>query len=123
MKINTGNTMTEKVYDYDGNVLFMGDIVRLKEPKDDEMFYGSNVGKLFKQGIMNELTLEVCKHDWCEVYFKVRYYLNGVPLTNGQLDLEEGHIENSFNQEICEEITGYRFLRYILSKSSTIEHC
>ena len=97
--------------------LSVGDIVILEEPKDDEGFYQSKIGKKFKAEILDTLQVEVLQKEWLEVYFEMVAFKNGERVKSYQFHgdpVEEWGEDHLWD----ERDAGYHFLRYLLSKGA-----
>ena len=103
------------VFRDNGVELVVGDVVILKDPKDDDMFYNSTIGKKFEAGICDELFIEVMQKEWLEVYFYMTAWKDGKRVASAVFydDPED------WGDELWDEVGNYHFLRYALSRGAS----
>lgn len=104
----------------DKTELSLGDVVILKAPVDDPMFFNSNIGKRFKDGICDTLELTCKQYPWLEVYFETKLKKNGKYVTEAE-EFKTDPSDSDYEREsktLASENADYRFLRYCLLKGA-----
>lgn len=109
--------MTQVVFKNDDIELRVGDQVSFTAPKNDDLFYKSSIGELFKDNKCDECVLVVKQREWLEVYFELALYKDGLPLSDDMI-FDKYEPEETFKPLI--ENTDYKFLRYLLSKGAAV---
>jgi hypothetical protein len=121
------------LFSENGLTLRLGDKLAFVDPKNDEMFYNSNLGKTFKKYKVDKACLEVKQHAWLEVYFELTFEFEGASCTEGDLSEEwlagkdEYSADDPNDQDSIEfysrpftERGDYTFARYFISKGGQL---
>lgn len=104
-------TPAKVIFKEDNISLVIGDKLTLIDSGNDEGFYFSGLGKLFKEGKCDKALIEVKEHPWLEVYFELTLEKDNKALT--VTDLYDEEDDNLYTEE-----SSFAFLRYTLSKGA-----
>ena len=107
-------------YSFDGVSIAKDDVLKLKAPENDAMFFNSYLGKVFESGKADTAFLEAKKKEWGEHYFRLTLSLNGVLCSNISIDDDYAEAEETERNQVYSENCDYTFLRYFLKKGAEV---
>ena len=113
------------VFSYNNTNLIVGDVLKLVD-SDNHLFYGSSIGKMFRDEIVDLVTFTVERTDMGQVFFIGRFYKNAIQLTKHEANYREGLYEDDgsqgmkeYGQNLYEEEVDYMGIRYVVGKGAT----